>query len=48
MTGTYGIDIELLHQKDVLNHPFARDVITVIGIHFMTVSTFEKHRLTVD
>ena len=47
VTGTYGIDIKLLHDLDILDHPFTTDHITTIRIHLMTVHTFYIYGLSV-
>ena len=48
VASTYSVEVELLHDLDVLNHSFTRYVITSIWIQFMTVSTLEQYRLAVN
>ena len=48
MAGTHGIQVELLHQLDVLQHALARYHIAAIRIHFVTVGTLEEYRLPVN
>ena len=43
----HGIDIELFHQADILNHPFAGNDITSVGVHLMPVGALDEHWLTV-
>ena len=45
---TNGIDIQILHDLDILDHAFHRDKITTIGIEFVTVSALNQDRLAVD
>ena len=40
VTGTYSVDIHILHNLDILNHPLHRDDVPAIGIKLMTVGTF--------
>ena len=47
MTCSYGIDVELLHDHDILDHVRLAYDITLIWIHFVAVDTLDKHRLTV-
>ena len=47
MACPYGIDVELLHQTDILLHVFLRYEITTVRIHFMPVHAFEEYRLPV-
>ena len=48
VTSTDGVDIEFLHYLDILKHTFARNDITSVRVHFVTVSSLEQYRLTVD
>ena len=48
VTGTYRIDVQILHYLDILNHPLHRDDVTTVRIEFMTVGTFYQYRLAVD
>ena len=48
MTCTYGIDIKILHNLDILNHAIYRNDISAIRIQLMAVSTLYKNRLSVD
>ncbi len=47
MAGTHSVQIILLHNPDILNHPFTGYHITGQRIHFMPVSTFKQHRLPI-
>ena len=40
VTRADGIDVKLLHNLDILNHPRDGNNITAIGIQFVTVGTF--------
>ena len=48
VAGTHGIDIQLLHDLDILDHALHRDDVAAVGIKFMTVGTLDEDRLTVD
>ena len=48
MAGTYGIDVELFHDLNILNHTLAGYIRSAVGIHLMTVGTFYQNRLTID
>ena len=48
VAGSYRIDIELLHKRDVLNHTLPGDYIASVGVQFVAVGTLDKHRLPVD
>ena len=48
VAGSYGIDIVELHQLNVLKHSFARHHVTAVRVYFMSVHTFNQHRLSVD
>ena len=45
---SYGIDIQLFHDKNILYHVGLGDHISLVGIEFMAVCTFEQNRLSVD
>ena len=47
MTSPDTVDIEFLHNLDVLNHTFTRHYIASIRIQLMTVGTLEKNRLSI-
>ena len=47
MTSTYGIDIELLHNPDILQHTLPRNNITSVRIHFVPVGSLEQDWLSV-
>ena len=47
MTGAHGIDVQTLHNLDVLNHSLQADYISCIRIHLMAVSTLYEHGLPV-
>ena len=40
VAGAHGIDVQLLHNLDVLDHALYRDDITAIRVQLMTVGTF--------
>ena len=48
VAGTYGIDIELLHDLDVLNHALHGYDVTTIGIELMTIGTLDEDGLAVN
>ena len=48
MAGTNGVDIELFHNADVLNHALTRNHVAAIGVHLVAVCALDEHRLTVD
>ena len=48
MTGTNSVDIQLLHNLNILNHALHADYIATIRIYFMTVSTLDQDRLAID
>ena len=48
MTSTYSIDIQLLHNLNILNHTFYRDDIATIRIKLMTVRSLNQDRLSVN
>ena len=48
VAGAHGVDIEPLHDLDVLQHTFARDDVASIGIHLVPVGTLDEHGLSVD
>ena len=48
VTSTNGVDIQILHNLDILNHALNGNNVSTIGIEFMTVGTLDKDRLTVD
>ena len=48
VTGAHGIDIETLHQLNILKHTLTGYDIAAIGIHLMTVGTFYIYSLAVD
>ena len=48
VAGTDSVDIQALHNLDVLNHALHAQYITSIRVNLMTVGTLDKHRLTVD
>ena len=48
MTGTHGIDVHLLHDADILQHPFTGHHITVVGVHLVAVGSLNQYRTSVD
>ena len=47
VAGTHGVEVEFLHDLDVLDHALPREYIATVGIQLMTVSSLEEHWLTV-
>ena len=43
----HGVEIVLLEDADVLDHPLFRDDISAVGVHFVAVGAFDKHGLSV-
>ncbi len=48
VTSTNSINIKSLHQLDVLYHSITTDNISTVGIHLMSVDTFNVNRLSID
>ena len=48
VAGTYGIDVELLHGENVVQHTLSAHYITTIGVYLMTVGTLNQDGLTVQ
>ena len=48
VAGTDSVDIQALHNLDILNHALHAQYITSIRVNLMTVGTLDEHRLTVD
>ena len=48
MRGAHCIDVQLLHDADVLTHALHADHITIVGVELMTVYTFYQYRLSVE
>ena len=48
MACAHGIDVETLHNLDVLYHALTRYHIATIRVHLMTVGTLDQYRLSVD
>ncbi len=44
----HGVEVEFLHDLDVLKHALAAHVVSAVGIEFVTVGALEEHRLAVD
>ena len=47
MTCPDSIDVELLHDHDILDHVRLADHVTLIRIHLVAVDALDKYRLTV-
>ena len=47
VAGAHGIDVEFLHDLDILNHALYRYHITEVGIQFVTVGTLEEYGLAI-
>ena len=48
MASTYRIDVELLHQLDILLHPLPGDHISPIRVKFVPVDALDEYALAVD
>ena len=48
VAGAYGIDVQLLHDLDVLNHALHRHDVAAIRIQLVAVGTLDENGLTVD
>ena len=48
MARSNGIDVELLHDFNVLNHALKGHNIAAIGIHLVSIGTFDEHRLAIN
>ena len=48
VTGAHGIDVELLHNLDVLYHPFTAHDVATVWIHLVSVGSFDINRLPID
>ena len=48
MAGTNGVDIELFHKADVLNHALTRNHVGAIGVHLVAVCALDEYRLAVN
>ena len=44
---THRIDVMLLHQLYILQHTLGTNHIAAVGVEFMPIDTFDKHRLSV-
>ena len=47
VAGTYSVDVQLLHNLDILNHTVNRYNVTTIRIQFVAVGTLNQNRLSV-
>ena len=48
VAGAHGIDVELLHDLDVLYHALPRHHVATVGVHLMAVGTLDVDGLSVD
>ena len=48
MACAHSVDVELLHDLDVLYHALHAHYISCLGVELMTVGTLYQHRLSVD
>ncbi len=48
VTCAHCVDVELLHELDVLKHAVERHYITSVGVELVTVGTLEENGLSVD
>jgi len=44
----HGVDVEALHELQILDHALAADHVAAVGIHLVAVYTFYIYRLSVD
>ena len=47
VTGTYRVNVQLLHTQNILQHAFTGNHVSSVRIHFVAVGTFKEHRLPV-
>ena len=47
VAGTYGVDVQALHDLDVLNHALAAHHVATVGIQLVAVGTLEEYGLAV-
>ena len=47
VAGTNGVDVQALHDLDVLNHAFQAYYISSVWVDFMTVGTLDEYRLAI-
>ena len=47
MACAHRVNVEPLHQLNVLKHPFRRNHISSVGVKFVAVHTLEQHRFAV-
>ena len=47
VTGAHSIDVEFLHDLDILNHALYRYHITEVGVQFVTVGALEEYGLAI-
>ena len=48
VTCAHGIDVQPLHQLDILKHSLTCNNIATVWVHLMTVDSLEENRLTID
>ena len=48
VTGAHGIDVELLHNLDVLYHPLTTHDVATVWIHLVSVGAFDINRLPIN
>ena len=48
VAGADGVDVELLHQPDVLNHAVDADHVAAVGVELVAVGALDEHGLAVD
>ena len=48
VASTNGIDIQVLHNLDILNHALYRNDVTTIGVEFVAIGTLNQNRLSVN
>ena len=48
VAGTNGVDVQLLHDLDILNHALQAHYVSTVRIHLVAVGTLHQHRLSVN
>ena len=48
VAGANGVDVQLLHDLDVLNHAFQAHYVSTVRINLVAVGTLHQHRLSVN
>ena len=48
VAGANGVDVQLLHDLDILNHTLQAHYVSTVRIHLVAVGTLHQHRLSVN